>query len=301
MVTSFTELIKYAANKEKVKIAVAAAQDPQVLGAVYSAYKKNIVDAILVGDRPAILKCLETCEIDERIFEIVHVQGGLREQSEKAVELVTNGKAKVIMKGLVDTSILLKAVLAEKSNLRTGRIMSSVGVIQTPFYHKFLLITDPGMNIRPTLEQKKQIIENALQVTKGLGIESPKVGVLCAKEKVNPKMPETVDAEALTSMNQTGELAGCIVGGPFALDNIVSREAAMHKGIDHPVAGDADIILVPEIVSGNALYKSLAFLSDIKSAGLIVGAKVPIILTSRADSEDTKLNSIALAALMSKS
>lgn len=300
MIASFEQMMKHVCNTEKVKISVAAAQDTHVLGAVYSAYMQNIADAILVGDKVEILKCLEECGIDEDTFEIVNVDGDLKAQSEKAVELVTNGKAKVIMKGLVDTSILLKAVLAEKANLRTRRVMSCVGVVETPFYHKLLVITDPAMNIKPNLEQKKQIIENALQVTKGLGIDSPRVGVLCAKEKVNPKMPETVDAGELVTMNERGELAGCIVGGPFALDNIVSKEAAKHKGIDHPVAGDADVILVPELVSGNTLYKSLAFLSEIKSAGVIVGAKAPIILTSRADSEETKLNSIALAALMSK-
>lgn len=299
MITSFNEMIKQASITKSIKLSVAAAADIHVLKAVYSAYEQNIADAILVGDKLEITKCLEECGIDVNTFEIIHVDGDLKAQSEKAVELVTNGKAQAIMKGLVDTSILLRAVLNEKANLRTGRVMSSVGVIETPFYHKMLLITDPGMSIKPNLDQKKQIIENALQVTKGLGIHNAKVGVLCAKEKVNPKMPETVDAAELVKMNESGELSGCIVGGPFALDNIVSKEAAAHKGIDNPVAGEADIILAPEIVSGNTLYKALAFLSEIKSAGIIVGAKAPIILTSRADSEETKLNSIALAAVMS--
>lgn len=299
MITSFDEMIKHTANLEKVKISVAAAQDTHVLRALYSAYKENIADAILVGDKTQILKCLKQCGIDKDTFEIIHVDGDLKAQSQKAVELVKNQKAQVIMKGLVDTSILLKEVLDEKANLRTGRVMSSVGIVETPFYHKLLLITDPAMNIKPSLQQKKQIIQNALQITKGLGIDSPKVAILCAKEKVNPKMPETVDAAELVKMNETGEIDRCIVGGPFALDNIVSEEAARHKGINNVVAGDADIIVAPELVSGNTLYKSLAFLSKIKSAGIIVGAKVPIILTSRADSEETKLYSIALATLMS--
>ncbi len=178
--------------------------------------------------------------------------------------------------------------------------MSSVAVIESPYYHKLLLISDGAMNIKPDLMQKKQIIENSVEVAGKIGINNPKTAILCAKEKVNEKMPETVDAAKLVDMNKSGEILNCIVAGPLAFDNIVSKEAAVIKGIDNPVAGDADIIIVPDLVCGNTLYKSLAFLSEIKSAGVIMGAKVPVIVTSRADSEETKLYSIALATLVGK-
>jgi phosphate butyryltransferase len=211
---------------------------------------------------------------------------------------VSSGKAHMVMKGLVDTGIILKAVLNKETGLRTGSVLSHVAIFDVVNYPRLLLVTDAAMNIAPTLEQKKQIIENSLHVANGLDIDEPKVGVICAKEKVNPKMPATVDAGELVKMNENGELTGCIVGGPFALDNAVSEEAAKLKGISHPVAGKADILMCPNIESGNILYKTLGFLANAKSAGVIVGAKAPIILTSRADSEEAKLNSIALGVLM---
>ena len=299
MLRKFEEVLKKAKSAKKVKLSVAAAQDPYVLKSVYTAYREGIADAVLVGRQNEILHSLEECGIPLGLFEIVPVEGGLAEQSAKAVELVADGKAQVIMKGGVDTAILLKEVLREH-RLRTGRTISLIGIVETEHYPKFLLITDPGMIIKPDLDQKKAIIINALEITRALEIEVPKVAVLCAREKVNPKMQETMDAQSLVKMNERGELKGCLVGGPFALDNAVSLEAAKHKGINHSVAGDADIFLVPDIVSGNILYKSLVFLSHAKSAGIVVGAKVPIVLTSRADSEETKLYSIAVAVLMSQ-
>jgi len=297
VLTNFNEILEATQKNQTIKISVAAAQDEHVLKAVYQAFKEGIAEAILVGNKEEIEKCMDICKIPHNTFEIVDVKGDLEEQSKKAVDLIMEGKAQVLMKGLVDTSIILKAVLREKS-LRTGRVMSSVAVMETENYHKLLLLSDPAMNIKPDLDAKKQIIENTNSVAQALGIEKPKVAILCAKEKVDLKMPETIDAQNLVEMNGNGELKDCIIGGPFALDNIVSKAAAEHKGINHPVAGDADVILAPELVSANTLYKSMVFLGNAKSAGVIVGAKMPIILTSRADSEETKLNAIAVAALI---
>lgn len=297
MLYNFSQVLDKARSAQKVKLAVAAAQDVHVLKSVHQAYVEGIADAILVGPEAEIVDALEFAGISSNLFEIVNVDGDLAEQARRTVELVIEGRAQVLMKGQVDTSILLKAVLKAKP-LRTGRTMSVVGVLEVPSYAKFLLVTDAGMIVEPNLEEKKQIIENAVTVALALDIETPKVAVLCAKEKVDPKMVATLDAQSLVEMNRCGDLQNCLVGGPFALDNAISKEAAMLKGIDDPVAGDADIILAPDLVSGNALYKALVFLAGAKSAGILVGAKVPLVLTSRADSEATKMHSIAIAALM---
>lgn len=297
MIKSFEEVLKIAKERGPKTVAVACAQDTDVLKAVDNAKQNGIVKAILVGDQAKIETIAKEAAIDLADYEIINIED-LAEASLKAVELVSSGKAHMVMKGLVDTGIILKAVLNKEVGLRTGSVLSHVAIFDVLNYPRLLLVTDAAMNIAPNLEQKKQIIENSLQVAKGLDIDEPKVGVICAKEKVNPKMPATVDAGELVKMNENGELTGCIVGGPFALDNAVSEEAAKLKGIDHPVAGKADILMCPNIESGNILYKTLGFLANAKSAGVIVGAKAPIILTSRADSEEAKLNSIALGVLM---
>ncbi len=297
MIKSFDEVLKIAKERGPKKVAVACAQDTDVLKAVHNAKENGIVEAVLVGDLEKIEVIAKAEGIDLSGYEIIDIKD-LAEASLAAVELVSSGKAHMVMKGLVDTGIILKAVLNKEVGLRTGSVLSHVAIFDVQDYPRLLLVTDAAMNIAPTLEQKKQIIENSLQVAYGLDIEVPKVGVICAKEKVNPKMPATVDAGELVKMNENGELTGCIVGGPFALDNAVSEEAARLKGVDHPVAGKADILMCPNIESGNILYKTLGFLAKAKSAGIIVGAKAPIILTSRADSEEAKLNSIALGVLM---
>ena len=297
MIKSFEEVLKIAKERGPKTVSVACAQDRDVLKAVDNAKRNGIVKAILVGDQAKIEAIAKEENIDLSEYELIHIED-LAEASLKAVELVSSGKAHMVMKGLVDTGIILKAVLNKEVGLRTGSVLSHVALFDVINYPRLLLVTDAAMNIAPDLQQKKQIIENSLQVARGLDIELPKVAVICAKEKVNPKMPATVDAGELVKMNENGELTGCIVGGPFALDNAVSEEAAKLKGIDHPVAGKADILMCPNIESGNILYKTLGFLANAKSAGVIVGAKAPIILTSRADSEESKLNSIALGVLM---
>ncbi|WP_425447603.1 phosphate butyryltransferase [Dethiothermospora halolimnae] len=297
MIKTFNDVLNLAKERGPKTISVAVAQDKEVLLAVKNAVDKEIVKAILVGDSEKIREISEEINLDINGIDIVD-EKDVTEASRKAVELVSSGKAHIVMKGLVDTSIILKAVLDKEIGLRTGKVLSHVAIFDTECYDKLLFVTDAAMNIAPTLEQKKEIIENAVYVAQSADINEPKVAAVCAKEKVNPKMPATVDAKELEEMNKKGEIEGCIVGGPFALDNAVSKEAAKHKGIDHPVAGDADIILVPTIETGNVLYKALNFLANSKSAGIIVGAKAPIVLTSRADSDEAKLNSIALGVLM---
>lgn len=297
MAKSFNDLLELAKLKGPKKISVACAEDKDVLSAVKNAAELNIVEPILVGDKEKILAIAKEIDFDLKDFEIIHEEDKV-EASRLATSLVSSGKAHILMKGLVDTSIIMKQVLDKEIGLRTGKVISHVAVFNMDTYHKVFMVTDAAMNIAPDLNQKKEIIENAVVLAKALEIERPKVAVIAAKEKVSPKMEATVHAKELSEMNQRGEILDCIVDGPFALDNAVSKESARIKGIDSEVAGDADILLVPDIDAGNVLYKSLTFLGNAKSAGLIIGTKSPIVLTSRADNDEAKLNSIALAVLM---
>lgn len=294
---NFNEVIKYAKERGPKTISVACSQDREVLMAVEMARKEGIANAILVGDMEKTKEISNELNINLDSYELID-EKDLDKASLTAVSLVSEGKADMVMKGLVDTSIILKAVLDKEVGLRTGNILSHVAVFDVDGYDRLFFVTDAAMNLAPDLKGKKQIIENSCIVANALDIDEPKVAVICAKEKVNPKMQDTVDAKNLEDMCKNGEIRGCVVGGPFALDNAVSEAAAKHKGMDHPIAGKADILLAPDIEAGNILYKSLVFFSNTKNAGVIVGAKAPIILTSRADSEETKLNSIALGVLM---
>lgn len=297
MIKNFKELLELAVKKGPKKLAVACAQDDDALKAIKTAYDLGIVGGYLVGDEAQIRSIAGEIGLDLSGFEIINIVD-MAEASLKAVELVSSGQADLVMKGLVDTSIILKAVLNKEVGLRTGNALSHVAIFDVPTYHKILLVTDAAMNIAPDLMTKKQIIENSLFVTRALEIETPNVGIIAAKEKVSEAMIATVDAGELVKMNKNGDIKGCNVGGPFALDNAVSKEAALIKGIKDPMAGDVDVLLCPTIEAGNVLYKALNFLANAQSAGIIVGAKAPVVLTSRADSDDSKLNSIALGVLM---
>lgn len=296
-IKKFEEIIKAAKSRGPKTIAVAVAQDLDVLLAVKNASDLGIVKAILVGNGAEIRRIAAENRISPDAFQIIDEPDNVQ-ACRTAVRLVSQGKAQVVMKGLIDTAILLKAVLDKDIGLRTENVLSHVAVAELEGYDRLFYVTDAAMNIAPTLAEKKQIIENAVQVANALGNDQPKVACVCAVEKVNPKMPATLDAEELVKLNQAGELKGCLVAGPLALDNAVSPEAAKHKGIVNPVAGHADILMVPFIESGNALYKSIVFFARGKIAGIIVGAKAPIVLTSRADSDTTKLHSIAIGILM---
>lgn len=297
MIRKFEEIIKTAQLKGPKTIAVAVAQDLEVLLAVKNAKDLGIANAILVGNETEIRQIAQEHHIDLGGFTIVG-QNDNTEACRMAVQLVSKGEAQVLMKGMVDTAIILKAVLDKEIGLRTDNVLSHVAVADIDGYDRLFYITDAAMNIAPDLHTKKQIIENGVKVANALGNDNPKVACVCAVEKVNPKMQVTSDAAELVRMNVAGELTGCIVAGPLALDNAVSLEAAKHKGIKSPVAGHADILVMPFIEAGNILYKSIVFFARGKIAGIVVGAKAPIVLTSRADSDITKLNSIAIGILM---
>lgn len=278
-------------------MAVAVPEDKHVLEAVWDAKRNGIAEAFLVGNKEKIIKVSKETDIDISQFYIIHEEN-IIEAARKAVFLVSSGKAQIVMKGLLDTSIIMKAVLDKEIGLRGESILSHVAVFEVHECEKLLYITDAAMNIAPTLEDKAKIIGNSVVVFQALNNRMPMVGVICAVEKVNKKMEATIHAEELVKMNENGEIKDCIIGGPFALDNAISIEAARIKEITHPVAGRADILLVPNIEAGNVLYKSLSFFAKAKNAGIIVGAKAPIVLTSRTDSRETKLHSIALGALI---
>jgi len=278
-------------------VAVAVAEDAEVIEAVLDAMNRKMSNFILIGDQEKIKTIIETHNLEKTIFEgleIVHAESSAI-AAELAVKMVSNKKADVLMKGNIPTNVILKAVLNKEYGLRTKNILSHVAVFEIPGYDRFKIITDAGMNISPDLNQKVQIINNAVTIAKKIGIDTPKVAPIAAVEVVNPAMQATVDAAALTVMNRRGQIPGCIVDGPLGLDNAVSELAAEHKGIHSDVAGKADILLVPAIEVGNALYKSLVYFANAKVGAVIAGAKVPIVLTSRADSAESKLYSLALA------
>lgn len=296
MIKSFEEIIEIAKGRGPKKVALACAEDKDALMAVENARKEGIVEAILVGNESVIKENAIEMNIDLSNYEIINEEDMVN-ASRKAVELVSTNKAQMVMKGLVDTSIILKAVLDKEIGLRTGNPLSHVAVFDTVGFDKLHLVTDAAMTIAPDLDGKKALIDNVVQVANALDNDNPKVAVICAKEKPNPKMPDTMDARKLQEMNENGEIKGCLVAGPLALDNAVDKRAAEIKKIDHPVAGDADILLAGDIEAGNVLYKSMIYFGKSKNAGIIVGAKAPIILTSRADTDEAKLYSIALGVL----
>lgn len=294
---SFQEVLEKVKNNEMKKIAVAAAQDEPVLEAIRDAKACGLADAILVGDKDKIEAIADKIHLDLTGIEIVNEPDGTK-AALKAVELVSSGKADMLMKGLLETSTILRAVLNKEVGLRTGKLMSHVAVFEVPGYDRLLFVTDAAFNMYPDLKAKIDILNNAVSVAKAVGIETPKVAPICAVEVVNPDMPATVDAAILTQMNNRGQIKGCIVDGPLATDNALSEEAAKHKKISGPVAGKADILLLPNIEAGNVMYKTLSYTTNSKNGGILVGTSAPVVLTSRADSPETKMHSIALAALV---
>lgn len=298
MIQHLSDLVVLAKNKRKQKIAVAAANDFHVLEAISNATSEGIVEPVFVGDKPDIISIAKEINFDISNFEIIDIHDPF-EASLTAVKLVRDGKADFLMKGLVSSALLLKAVLNKEVGLRTGSLLSHVALFETPYYHKLLGVTDAAMNVDPGLEEKIGIIKNSVKVFHGLGIENPKVAILGSVETVNPKMEATMHAATISMMNYRKQIVGCIIDGPLALDGAISKSSAELKNITSDVAGDADIILAPDINGANILYKSLNFLGGASSAAVIMGAKVPIVLTSRGDTEKSKFLSIALAAAIS--
>jgi phosphate butyryltransferase len=290
-------LIDRAAQVSMNTVAVAAAEDLEVIEAVIAALDRNLANFILFGDKEkinSIFKSKTHQNMSGKNLKIINAESSTA-AAELAVKAVFNKEADVLMKGNIPTNILLKAVLNKEYGLRTGNVLSHVAVFEVPGFDRFTIITDAAMNIAPDLEQKAQIIKNAAFLARSIGITMPKVAPIAAVEVVNPAMQATLDAAALTVMNKRGQISDCIVDGPLGLDNAISSLAAEHKGIHSDVAGNADILLVPTIEVGNALYKSLIYFANAKVGAVIAGAKSPIVLTSRADSAESKLYSLALA------
>jgi len=286
---------KVELNTSTKKLALAVAHDKHAMSAVYQAVQKNIISAILVGDKIKIEEIAKENNFDLSKVEIIDEQNK-NEAVKICVKLVNENKADILMKGNVPTANLLRAVLNENWGLKTGSLLSHFTVFELEAYHKLIGLTDVAMNIAPNLKEKVGILNNSANYLIKMGIKKPKVAALAAVEVVNPKMPATIDAAILSKMAQRKQTANCIVDGPLAFDNAVSKKSAEHKGIISDVAGDADLLLVPDIEAGNMLYKSFAFMGA-KIAAVILGAKAPIVLTSRSDSEETKLNSIVLACI----
>ncbi len=297
---SFDELIDAVQKQDAVKkVAVVAAADEHTLEAVFRAKKDGLVEPILIGDKKEVRKVI--IELGEDLADDALVDAGdEKEAAVKAVAMVNAGEVDFIMKGKIQTGDLLKAVVDKENGLRTGKVMSHLVLHEMPNYHKLLAMTDGGMMTYPDLDQKKEIIENAVLAYRQMGYENPKVAVLAAVEKVNPKMPETVDADMLKQMNKNGVIEGCIVEGPISYDLTMSKESAEIKGYESPVVADADILVVPNIQVGNILGKCLVYSAGAKMAGFIVGAKCPVVLTSRGSTSEEKYLSLALCAAMGK-
>lgn len=281
---------------KRLRIAVACAEDEAVLTALSQAAEEGWIEAYLYGDRAQIEAILGDLKRSFKL-QIFHCENA-EEACASAVQAVHMGEAELLMKGLVDTSIFLKAVLNKEWGIRKANVLSHVTVAYVPKRDHIYLISDAAMNIAPDLMTKKAIIENSVEVAHALGLTDPKVAVLSAVEKVNPRMPSSVDAAELSLMAKRGEIMGCQVDGPFALDNAVDEQAAHHKGVTHPNAGHADVLIVPNIEAGNMLFKAITFLAFGETAGVVMGATAPIVLTSRADKFEDKYHSILLAHLL---
>lgn len=283
------------------RVAVAAAADPHVLMAVNEARIDGLIHPVLYGVTSEINQVAQDLSIDIHKFEVVAVKDAT-EAAELAVKAVSSGEADILMKGLLDTAIILRAVLNKDWGLRTGRLLSHVLVFETPYgnYNRLFMMSDGAMNIKPDLKAKIQIVENTAQVAHALGIAIPKVAMLSAIEMVNTDMPSAIDDAIISKMGDRGQIKNVQIDGPLALDNAVSVESARIKKINSPVAGNADILIVDDIDVGNVFYKTLVYFAGAQVAGVIMGARAPFILTSRADSEEAKYNSIALACILAE-
>lgn len=301
MIKTFDDLISKVSECSKKKLSVAVAQDDAVLEAVRAAKERNIADSILVGDAGEIREIAAGMDMNLSDYEIVDIKDPI-EAATKAVELVHNGEADMYMKGLIETKDFLKSVLNKEVGLRTGKPLSHVCVFEVPGYDRLLFLTDVAFIPYPSLEDKVGIINNTVEVVHACGIPNPKVAPLAAVEVVNPKMPVTVEAAELTKMNEEGKITGCIVDGPLSFDLALDPEAAKHKGAEgRKIVGDADVFLFPDIHAGNITYKCLVHTcKGVKNGNILTGTKAPVILTSRSDTFEVKVNSIALAAVVAE-
>ncbi len=292
----YERLLERCQSLEPIPTAVAYPCEETALAGAVEAGEKGLSRPILVGPLAQIKQLAKKAGINLAHVELVEAPNP-HAAATKAVELVRQGKAELLMKGSLHTDELLAAVVARETGLRTGRRISHVFIMDVPTYHKVLVVTDAAINIAPNLEDKVDICQNAIDLAISLGVEKPKVAILAAVETVNSKMPATLDAAALCKMAERGQITGALVDGPLAFDNAISKQAAKTKGIHSEVAGDPDILLAPDLEAGNILAKLLSFLANADSAGLVLGARVPIILTSRSDSVRSRIASVAVATL----
>lgn len=300
MAKSFEEILNQVKSCSKKKVSVAVAQDINVLEAVKEAKERGIADSILVGDADQIKAIADSIGMNLDDYEVIDVKD-ITEAALTAVKLVHDGKADMYMKGLIDTKGFLKSVLDKEVGLRTGKPLSHVCVFDVKGIDHLLFLTDVAFIPYPTLEDKVNIINNTVEICEACGVHNPKVAPLAAVEVVNPKMPVTVEAAELTRMNEAGEITGCIVDGPLSLDLAMCPEAAKHKGATgRKIVGDADVLLFPDIHAGNITYKAMVHTADLVNGNLITGTKAPVILTSRSDSVEVKINSLALGAVVAE-
>ena len=299
MFKNFNSIIDKVQTLSPTKISVAEANDENLILTIKEATMKKMIKPYLVGNKKTIERLVNKVGLPMKEIEIIDADG--EDIANEAVKLVSNKEADILMKGMVSSSTFLKAVVNKDFGLRTGRLLSHVAVLEVPSFEGLIFVTDGGMNIEPSLEQKIDILRNGIDTLKSLGYEDIHVAILSAVETVSQNMPSTVDAAIICKMSDRGQITGAIIDGPLALDNILDGQAALAKGIHSPVAGNSDLILVPNIETGNALAKSVTFLSKGHMAGIVAGAQAPIVLSSRADSMVSKLSSIAIACLMAKS
>ena len=300
VISGFHELRSRLREAEPVRAVVAAAHDRHTLEAVFQAQADGLISPILVGDVEkirAIARKLD-CETDPEAL----VEAGDEESCARtSVALIRQGRGQALVKGMLQTGTLLKAAVQPDTGIRASRLLSHVAILDVPAYHKLMFVSDGGMVVAPDLEQKAEILRNVLSLCRFLGYEQPKAAVLCAAETVNPRMPETADAAALKTMGEQGDFGPCLVEGPISFDLATDREAAEVKGYHSPVAGDADVFLVPSIAAGNLMCKALYGMAGGRMAGVVLGASVPITVNSRSASPEEKYDSIAIAAAMAQS
>jgi phosphate butyryltransferase len=301
MIKNFKQLLEAAAKIKGKKVVVVFPNNEETLSAVTHARAKGLAEFILVGDESIIRKKISPGGNLPMGVEILH-ETLVNNALEKSIELICQGKGDVLLKGGVDTGTLMKAVLHEESGIRAGRLLSDVFIFEYPARkeNKLIMITDGGLTLAPNFKEKVELINNAVEVAHSLGNENPNVAILSATEFVNPKLPSSVDAAELTKMNERGEIKGCTVFGPLALDNAISQEAANEKGIKSLVAGNAEILILPSIEAANIFAKGTTYLAGFRLAHVIVGGKIPILIPSRADKSDAKMLSIALGVVMSE-
>lgn len=295
MLKQLSDLHKLAKSNTKKKLVLAAAHDADAIAAVINAWKNNIIDIVLVGDEKKINEISKEKSYDLSAFEIIN-EVNVDKAAMIAVKMVNEKKADIVMKGNLGTANLLRAVLNKEWGLRSGELLSHLALFEVPAYHKIIALTDAAMNICPDLQGKVSLINNSVSYLNKLGIEKPKVALLSAAETVNFNMKSSTESAILTKMNDRGQIKNCIIDGPLAFDNAVSAKSAKKKGIVSPVAGDADLLVADDIDAANAIYKTFIYFAGAQIAAVIVGATAPIVLTSRADTDKAKLDSIALAA-----